>query len=102
MKKTINVLNNLELLHPKMQIHIKNGAASIFLWMFTFTLYVTWLDIAISNRNHPSHIVWVSLFGSTVVLTNVFFILTRHSYRDIVLMAKTIRKAKTVLNNNNN
>lgn len=104
MKNTINVIKNLESLHDKMRINIQTGIISAGLWGFVLMLYVIMLDIAYGalKSNPDSHILWVFTFGSTVFITNLFVVLTRISYRDTVLMVKTIRKAKSVLNNNNN
>ncbi|WP_396189677.1 hypothetical protein [Flavobacterium sp.] len=104
MKKTINIIKNLELLHPKMRDNIQTGMVSAGIWILVLMLYVIMLDIAYGalKGNPDSHILWVFTFGSTVFITNLFVVLTRISYRDTVLMVKTIRKAKSVLNNNNN
>lgn len=92
---------HLEELHPKMQKHIMEGIIAVTLWAFCLMLYVVMVDFAYGAlKSHPdNHILWVFTLGSTVVITNVFIVLTRITFRATVLMVKTSRKAIQVLNN---
>lgn len=99
MKKIINLIMHLEELHPKMQKHITEGAVAFMAWMLCFMLYVVFIDMAIASYYSTNIALTVFMFGMAVFLTNVFIVLTRVSFRAIVLMVKTSRKAIQVLNN---